>query len=188
LWLGQASAVLVTGSLSLGLPEDFYALMIREALPRNIFTAIDATGPAMRHGFRGRPSLAKANADEMVTAIGPIGRDPQTIARAIRKQDENMPSQVIVTLGAEGAILVTSNDVWHAVPPRISVVNPIGAGDSFAAGYLKAIMDGNSMEDALRFATAVAASDVVTPEPGVINAQAIPSLLEMTDVVRSQRL
>jgi tagatose 6-phosphate kinase len=187
LWLHQASAVLVTGSLSLGLSEDFYAPTIRAALSRNIFTAIDATGAAMHHGFREKPSLAKANADEMVTAIGQIGRDPQEVARAIRKHDEHMPSQVIVTSGAEGAILVTRNDVWHAMPPRVSVVNPIGAGDSFAAGYLKAMMDGKRMEDALRFATAVAACDVLTPEPGFINAQAIPSLLEMTAVERSER-
>ena len=186
LWLGQATAVLVTGSLSLGLTEDFYAQMIREALSRNIFTAIDATGAAMRHGFHEKPGLAKANADEMVSAIGPIGRDPQEVARAIRKHNEHMPSQVIVTFGEEGAILVTREDVWHAMPPQISLVNPIGAGDSFAAGYLKAIMDGNSMEDALRFATAVAASDVVTPEPGLINAQTIPSLLEVTAVERSE--
>jgi 1-phosphofructokinase family hexose kinase len=188
LWLGRASAVLVTGSLSLGLPEDFYARMIREALSRNIFTAIDATGPAMRHGFREKPSLAKANADEMVSAIGQIGRHPEEVARAIRKHNEDMPPQVIVTLGAGGAVLVTHSDVWHAKPPRISVVNPIGAGDSFAAGYLKAIMDGDNLENALRFATAVAASDVVTPEPGFINPLTIPPLLEMTGVEIFERL
>jgi fructose-1-phosphate kinase PfkB-like protein len=176
---------MVTGSFSRGLPENFYALMIREALSRNIFTAIDATGSALRHGFREKPSLAKANADEMVTAIGQIGRQPQEVANAIRKHSEDVPAppaQVIVTFGEGGAVLVTRSDVWHAKPPRISVVNPIGAGDSFAAGYLKAIMDGNSLEDALRFATAVAASDVITPQPGFIDPLAIPSLLEMTAV------
>jgi tagatose 6-phosphate kinase len=187
LWLGRANAVLVTGSLSRGLPEDFYAPMIREALSRNIFTAIDATGSAMRHGFREKPSLAKANADEMATAIGQIGRQPREVAKAIRKLSEDLPAlpaQVIVTLGEGGAVLVTRNDVWHAKPPRISFANPIGAGDSFAAGYLKAIMDGNSLEDALRFATAVAASDVITPQPGFIDPLAIPSLIEMTAVTK----
>jgi fructose-1-phosphate kinase PfkB-like protein len=142
----------------------------------------------MRFGFQEKPSLAKANADEMVTAFGQIGRHPHEVARAIRKYNEDIPPQVIVTMGEAGAILLTHNEVWHAKPPRIPVVNPIGAGDSFAAGYLKAIMDGKSLQDALRFATAVAACDVLTPEPGFINPLAIPSLLETTAVEISERL
>ena len=53
-------------------------------------------------------------------------------------------------------------------PPRVSYVNPIGAGDAFAAGYLKACLDGRPPLEALQFASAVAASDASTIEPGRI--------------------
>src|SRR5262245_56965368 len=50
-WLPRVDAVLVTGSLSCGLSEDFYAGVIRKANAQEIFTAMDAAGGVMRRGL-----------------------------------------------------------------------------------------------------------------------------------------
>lgn len=176
-WLMKASAVLVTGSLSRGLPDDFYAAVIRRANAKGVLTAIDAAGLVLKRGLEAKPTLLKANAQEVGSVYGPLPDDPWEIARRLVDAE---PSQTIVTFGEAGALLVSEGSGWRVTPPRVSAVNPIGAGDAFAAGYLKGLLDGKPPAEALRFAAAVAASDAATPEPGCIIPSDVEALLRET--------
>ena len=64
---------------------------------------------------------------------------------------------------------------------RISRVNPIGAGDAFAAGYIKGLLDGRDVESTLRLAMAAAASDAGTLRPGCIKPEELESLSAGTE-------
>jgi fructose-1-phosphate kinase PfkB-like protein len=127
------------------------------------------------------PRWPKRNLQEWESAIGVGGANVSELARSLR-QRRDLPEHFIVTLGEAGALLVAGSDAWFARPPRISRINPIGAGDSFAAGYLKAAMDGKPPAAALALAVAAAASDAATPEPGTILPSEIPALLSRTEV------
>jgi 1-phosphofructokinase family hexose kinase len=181
-WIGRADAVLVTGSLSRGLPEDFYGKIIEKANSRNMITAIDATGSVLRHGLEARAVLVKANLEEISAVLGPLPVEPQALTAKIQKARNRVELETIVTMGEAGAVLVAQGQAWCASPPRISKVNPIGAGDAFAAGYLKARLDGSPTVEALRFAVAVAASDAATPEPGWIVPSEVASLVSETQI------
>jgi tagatose 6-phosphate kinase len=178
--MDKAAAVLVTGSLSRGLNVDFYERIIQHANGRKIITAIDATGDVLRHGLNAEPTLVKVNREEMAAVVGPLPADPSQLANSIQKVRNHANSQTVITLGEAGAVLVVEGHAWHALPPRISRVNPIGAGDAFAAGFLKTRMEGSEPVDALRFAVAVAASDAATPEPGSVIPSEIASLVSET--------
>ena len=180
-YIAKAQVLLVTGSLPRGLAVEFYRRMIERVRGKQLLTAIDATGDVMKEALRARPTLAKANLSEMESALDSLGSDPAQIAAALQHRLE-LPSQTIVTLGEAGAILSMDGQSWHCAPPMISRVNPIGAGDAFLAGFLKAQMDGDSPVDALKFATAVAASDAATIEPGWITPREITSLVSQTNV------
>ncbi len=182
-WLGDAHAILVTGSLSRGLPVDFYRRVLERVVSRSVFAAVDATGPVLRHGLQASPNLLKANLEETTSAIGPLGTEPREIADSLVRHGNRLPSHTLLTLGEAGAILINGGHAWYAKPCRISHANPIGTGDAFAAGYIKAHMDGSSPDFALRFATAVASSDAATLEPGVTVTDEIQSLLSMTSIV-----
>ena len=63
-----------------------------------------------------------------------------------------------ITLGAKGAKLMQSGKpLAEAMPPKITVVDTTGAGDSFAAGLTVALMEGQPHKDALQFACTVGA-------------------------------
>lgn len=65
---------------------------------------------------------------------------------------------VIVKLGADGALAVTA-DGTHRVPPvPVVPVDPVGAGDAFAAGYLAELLAGLPLADRLRTAAACGAA------------------------------
>src|SRR5262249_29280493 len=151
-WMEKASAVLVAGSLSRGIREEFYAGIIKRANARKVITAIDATGGVLRRGLNAGPTLVKVNLDEISAVLGPLPSDLSQLVDSIRKVRNGANFQTVITLGEAGAVLVTDGQAWHALPPRISKVNPIGAGDAFAAGFLKALMERRTPAEALRFA------------------------------------
>ena len=65
---------------------------------------------------------------------------------------------VAVTLGAEGAFLLEDGEeVAHAEPPEVDVVDGTGAGDAFTACLLVSLLEERSHEDALRRACAAGA-------------------------------
>lgn len=73
---------------------------------------------------------------------------PEDAARAIREMG---PTQVVVRLGAEGALAIgEAGDVVHKPALSVDVVEPVGAGDAFNAGFLSGQLRGWSLAESLR--------------------------------------
>lgn len=60
------------------------------------------------------------------------------------------PTEVVTTLGAEGALLRRADQEWHAPAEPAVVRDPTGAGDAFAAAYLLAALAGLPPQQRLR--------------------------------------
>lgn len=60
------------------------------------------------------------------------------------------PAQVVAKLGAEGARLHTADSVTEGPTTPATVVDPVGAGDAFTAGYVSGLLDGLPPEARLR--------------------------------------
>ena len=83
---------------------------------------------------------------------------------------------VAVSLGAEGAVLYKDGkEIARATPPKVQVVDTVGAGDTFTAALTVALIEGKSPQDALAFA--VTAGALACTRPG-----AQPSLPHRRDV------
>ncbi|MEW6615488.1 MAG: carbohydrate kinase family protein [Thermodesulfobacteriota bacterium] len=77
-----------------------------------------------------------------------------------RRLLEYGPKAVIITRGAEGCLLITK-DLTREVPAlRSKAVDTTGAGDSFAAGLISALLVNKGLEEATEFATLVASISV----------------------------
>lgn len=70
------------------------------------------------------------------------------------------PSTVVVTLGARGAQALENGRLARAAPSAADVVDPVGAGDAFAAGVLFGLHEGWPVEECLRLGAAAAAACV----------------------------
>ena len=107
-----------------------------------------------------RADVVLATLDEVALLTGEPAGDPLTAARAMAALG---PRTVVVKLGAEGAV-AWDDGTAHRVPPvPTQVVDPVGAGDAFAAGLLADLARGRPMVEALATAAAVAAVDVSCP-------------------------
>lgn len=63
---------------------------------------------------------------------------------------------VIVTLGAAGAVVAEGGGLFHVAAPPVSVINTTAAGDTFAAGFVRARLEGAPVEAATRTGIAAA--------------------------------
>lgn len=84
-----------------------------------------------------RSDVVFAGTEEAELVVGPGG--PEELARELAKRG---PAEVVVKLGEQGALALTGDEVVHAPGLKVSLVDPVGAGDAFVAGYLSARLDG----------------------------------------------
>jgi 1-phosphofructokinase len=75
--------------------------------------------------------------------------------------------QLIVSLGADGAVMATSQGCWQAAAPAVPVATTVGAGDALVAGTVAALMDGQPLPAAGVFGMACAAARIQRIAPGL---------------------
>ncbi len=64
---------------------------------------------------------------------------------------------VIVTLGAKGALIVSGKQVSHVDTYQVNVVDTTAAGDAFIGGFASALLQNKSLEEAVRYGCACGA-------------------------------
>jgi ribokinase len=86
--------------------------------------------------------------------------DPQA---ACRQLSERSGAAVIVTLGADGALLLDDGRFETIAAPRVEVVDTTGAGDAFAGALAAELARGQSVSHAAHFAVIAASLSVSSP-------------------------
>jgi 1-phosphofructokinase len=171
-----AAWVVLSGSLPPSTPVDWYAGLVRSLRDTGARVAVDTSeAPLLALLSAGRdaaPHLLKPNAEELAQLAGvdedDVLRDPEATLAAVRTLHDRGVSEVLLTLGADGALLSRADgDVWSARPPAIAVRSTVGAGDSSLAGYLLADLAGAPPAERLRTAVAYGAASASLPGSAV---------------------
>ena len=163
--IASLDAIVFSGSLPPGVPVSTYATWIRRFRQQGVLTVLDASGPAFRQGLRARPWLVKPNRQEAEEALGRRIRSESSAAQAVRALLRLGPARVILSLGADGAVMGAADPpgLWVARPPAVRVVSGVGAGDSLVGGFLWSWMRRRSLIEALRWGIASGAATAMTP-------------------------
>jgi len=146
----------LAGSLPPGIAPTFYADLIRDIQAAGARVLLDTSGAALRHGCAAEPFLAKPNAAEAGELTGmPVRSIEQALvaAEALR----GIP-HLVISMGADGALMVHAENGWLATPPAIQQRNPIGAGDSLVAGLVWGLSQGWAPAEVLRWGVACGAA------------------------------
>ena len=140
-------------------PEGFrlsdYARLLALCRESGAKLCVDASGPMLRAALKARPWIVKPNLDELSELVGRrLSRVNEVLQAAVplTKRCEH----VLVSLGRNGALLVSRQGAWRARESsgRVSAVHTVGCGDALLAGFLSACARGEPLPEATRFAVA----------------------------------
>lgn len=154
-----------SGSLPPGAPASTYARLLRAVRKDQIVTMLDASGSSLRHGLSARPWLIKPNRHEAEELLGVALRTRREVVEAARALARRGPRCVVISMGAEGAVLASASPetALFAASPRVTTDSPVGSGDSLVAGLLAEWLRSRSFPQALRWGVACGAACAMTP-------------------------
>ena len=167
--------VVLSGSLPANAPVETYANLIRELSGLGAKTYFDADGAALQAGLAAKPFLIKPNRLEAETLLKMTIESPDDALEAARRLQTLGAQQVVLSLGGDGALFVSSDQAVFAKPPAVQVHSTVGGGDALLSGVIAAQLQGLSWPETARHATAVAAARVASislefPSPAEIAA------------------
>lgn len=175
--------VVASGSVPPGVPEDFFAQVARRAKALGAKIVIDTSGPALAAVLDEGVTLIKPNLVELIEFVAaPLDREAERIAACRALAADGRAEMVALTLGDDGALLVTADRAWRAQPMNIDVVSSVGAGDSFVGGMVAALAAGNELDQAFRVAVAAASAAVLSPGTELCHEEDVKRLLPQVKI------
>ena len=131
---------------------------------KDINIVVDACGALLTNTLKYRPFLIKPNIFELSEIFGlktlPDTKQIAACARSLQKQGAR---NVIVSMGGDGAVMVTETDqALYVRAARGQLVNSVGAGDSMIAGFIHEYLKSGNYFSSLNFATAAGSACAFT--------------------------
>ena len=167
--------MVISGSLPPGVHPEIYRKIIEMAKGKGARVILDTDGESLKVGIQASPDVIKPNIHELGRLADSELKETSEVIEAAREIQEQGGGIALVSMGARGILLVSATEQWLATPPKVEVVNTIGAGDSAVAGFVYGLVEGKPLKEAL--ALAVAAGTATTLRPGT-------ALCERDDVLR----
>jgi 6-phosphofructokinase 2 len=151
----RPSFVVASGSLPPGLPTDFYARVAYLAKQLEAKFILDTSAEPLRVAANEGVYLLKPNLSELGKMVGDDSLDITGADEAAQEIiSKGHCEAVIVSLGAQGAILVTKKRVDHIPAPTVKKRSTVGAGDSMVAGITHYLNNKQSLLDSVRMGVA----------------------------------
>ena len=164
------------GSLPPGVPDDFYARIVALGREHGVRVAVDSSGPPLAVAVAAGPDLIKPNHEELAELVGAPLTTLGEVIEAAHTLVAGGVGAVVVSLGADGAVLVDAQRcVWAGA--RVSKPrSTVGAGDCLLAGLLSELHAGHDPERALIAGTTWGAAAVRLP------GSAVPVAADLQDI------
>lgn len=140
----------ISGSLPPGIEPGHLKTIIKNLKRNNTKVIIDTSGDALKEALEERVYLAKPNLGELARLSGNDELDNDSADEAAKELiNKGMAQVVVVSMGPQGAYLVTKDKTYHVPAPQVKKRTTVGAGDSMVAGIVAMLANG---EDELAMA------------------------------------
>ena len=121
------------------------------------------------------------NETELSLLTGLSVNDMNSREQAARALLARGAKNVIVTLGSNGALIVTNSLVQHVESHKVNVVDTTAAGDAFIGGFATALLQDKSLEEAVRYGCACGALATTKfgAQPSLPTKEEVESLMSL---------
>ncbi len=153
----ESEYLVLAGSVPKGVGSDIYRQLGEISGAKVI---LDAQSELLLEGLKARPFMIKPNIFELETIVGKISSD-EDIVSAARKLISGYGVQIVlVSMGADGAVIVSEKECYKSPAVKVPVRSTSGAGDSMVAGAILALCKGLPLETVLKYAVTTAAGAI----------------------------
>lgn len=158
----ENSIVTFTGRVPKGISMSAVKSFLKSLSQRGAKIVIDSRSFTLEDIFEVNPWLIKPNQEEISEFFGQSISTVQEATEKAREIGSRGVKNVMISLGASGALLFDGKRVYTAKPPKINALSTIGAGDSSIAGFISAYSEGKSSAECLRLAVAFGSAACLT--------------------------
>lgn len=151
----------LSGSLPRGLPHTYYGEMIQRINRRGARAFLDSSGEALKAGCEAGPYLVHMNQAEVEGYIGSAIASLKDLLSAARQVHADGIRVVVLSRGANGALLGSGGAFVEAVPPSVQGENPVGAGDAMMAALVLGCLEAWDLETMARWSVAAGTSSAL---------------------------
>ena len=151
----DVSFIVASGSLPPGVPLNIFAQLAKIAKNKNAKFIVDTSGEALREAVNEGVYLLKPNLGELCFLSGKkhLGKhEIEAVAKEIIAGGKC--EVVVISMGEEGALLVTNDLAKTIKPPSVIKKSTVGAGDSMVAGIVYYLSKQKSIVDAVKYGVA----------------------------------
>lgn len=149
----------------------------RQAKSRGITVVMDAG--TMREGSKELVSLVDVliASETFAKPLVGEGADPKTVLKVLRDLG---PRHVVITLGHKGSVGLNDDGLYEQPAFRVNAVDTTGAGDVYHGAYIYALLQGETMANCMRFASAAAALKCkqIGAQTGIPTLEQVKELIE----------
>ncbi len=170
--------LVLSGGLAPNIPDNFYARLAQIAKAHGVRVVLDASGPALAEALKVGVYLCKPSLRELRDLTCQALPDEDAQVQAARHLIQSGQAEIVaVSLGAEGAMVVSATESWRARGLSVEVQTTIGAGDSFVAGMVWALSRGDPLLKTFQFGMAAGAAALLAPGTALAQASDVHRLL-----------
>jgi 6-phosphofructokinase 2 len=156
--------VVASGSLPPGVPIDFYGRIARLAKQAGAKIVVDTSGPPLKAALEAGVDIVKPSLREFRELMAaPLESERDQVAACRTLLERGRAEMVALTLGDQGALLVTHDQALRAQAVPIKPVSVVGAGDSFLGAMIWSLASGHAVEDAFRYGVAAGSAALLVP-------------------------
>ena len=157
----QADIAVVSGSLPEGVPPAYYGRLLA-CIPSSVRTITDTETANLVYALKEKPYLVKPNLKELENYSRRTLVTPGEILSAAEEMLEAGAQNVLVSLGAEGAILTDGNKRYYCKSANVAINSTVGAGDSMIASACMQILKDAPLCEVLRHGVAAGTAAITT--------------------------
>ena len=147
--------VILAGNIPRCINNDIYEIICKTLEKNNVTFVVDATKELLMNVLKYKPFLIKPNKEELEETFKEKIETKEEIIVHAKKLQQMGARNVLISLGGEGAILVTTEEKeYYSKAPKGKVLNTVGAGDSMVAGFIAGYEQSGDFEQAFKMGIA----------------------------------
>ena len=164
--------VVISGSLPPGIAPTFIKTLVKLVKNKGSKVVIDTSGEALSAALEEGVYLLKPNIGELSRLAGIEHLDNEKATDiAMQLIDKDMAEIIVISMGPQGAYLVTKNEHVHIPAPAVKKLSTVGAGDSMVAGMVAKLAQGGTPLEMARMGVACGSAATMNPGTGLFHKE-----------------